>query len=678
MKRMLSFALIVSLLIASIAFEAAAVPRLRGDASGDGKLNARDAVITALRIIGEDVGDAELADYDRNGAVNARDVTSLMRYLVGYYEANDELLELTYGVAEPVFDVPDPVTQSTVGAAAFGFDTAAADNCDAFAAAASYLAANPGTTLRLEQGTYRMGNKWVELSGIKDCVIDGGGSRFLYSDRNYFRIKNCEGLKLCNFSIDWDKNAYHIASLVRIKSYKNGVAEFEFFEETDASYALDIEDWGVMFHLDPEDLAPGMPGKGDWIASPDYIKTRSLTEPNVITSYVPDLPLYKGEVYLLRHFQYGAEAFNVERTSSLVFEDVAIHSGPSSGFYIQGYSHHVRFTRVAIEPDPDEFGRFPISTTADAFAIRDTQGYIIIDDCSVGYCYDDIMNIHDNVAYVTEATASNKVVIHAFNTSAFNVGDTLSFKNSEDLADLGDAKVTAIRWLPDSERELTLDCDLDSAVDFGTIVHDKTTDTANIIIRDSYFHQGRSRMILSGSDIVFENNRVYKTQLEPILIGCGIGVGTWATCEGEGVDNLIIRNNVFDSCNVRGQRDGTVIAFEAEFDMNPQGKLSGECFKNILIAHNRFVDPAGFISDSTNTKNLTLYGNTVELTRAPLSNAQNGRIGRIRLNRPYIEDTSILGNVCLDSPYLSAKANVVIISGVSGKTQITEDGNEIR
>ena len=677
MKNVLSLILLAAMLTCSVAIPASAAPRLRGDANGDGKINARDAYAMMRIAVGLDEG-GDLADWNKDGAINARDVTSLMRCLVGYYEANDELLEYSYGVSAPDFEIADPVTESTVSGADFGFDTAADDNCDAFKSAAAYLAANPGTTLKLEKGTYRMGKEYVYFNGVKNCVIDGGGSKLLYNDRNYFRVDGCENFKFCNFSIDWDASNYHIASLVRIKSVdKQHVVEFEFPEETDASYAVDI-DWGVMFNLDPEDLAPGVHGKGDWVVSEgaEYIKNRSLTAPNVITAYVPDLPLEVGEMYLLRHFQYGAEAFGVERSSGVVFEDVDIHTGPSSGYYIQGYTHHVRFTRVHIEPNPDEFDRFPISTTADAFAIRDTQGYIIIEDCSVGYCYDDIMNIHDNVAYVDEVTAPDKIVIHAMNTSAFQLGDTITFRRKEDFTPIDvTAKVIGIRWLPDNLREFTLDREVESAgVEYGTIVHDKTTDTAHIIIRDSYFHQGRSRMILGCSDTVFEQNRVYKTQLEPILIACGIGVGTWANAEGEGVDDLIIRNNVFDSCNVKGQKQGAVIAFEATYDMNPSGRLLGEVFTNILIANNRFADVSGCIVQAANVRNLTVYANTTLATREPYADVLRSAMGKIKITGKYSADSRILGNMWLASEYFHS---LIWEPTVASGGSVEVDGNRI-
>ena len=670
------FAAFLAVLSASSVLTAGvfAVPRLRGDANGDGKLNSRDVIDVAFGIAAPSDEWPELADYNADGTLNARDVVGLMRYLVGCYEANDDLLELTYGVSEPVFDVPDPVTEKTVTGDTFGFDPDAADNSEAFGAAAAYLAANPGTTLKLEKAAYRMGARQIDLSGIENCVIDGGGSSLLYGERNYFSVVGCDGLKLENLTIDWDVNSYHIASLVRIKSVRNtGLTEFEFFEEEDASYALDNE-WGVLFNLDPEDLAPGVPAKSDWAGTEPYIKDRTLTAPNIISAWAPSLPLAVGEVYLIRHYQYGPTAFWVEGGSSnVVFENVTIRSGPACGFIMQNKVHHIRLTNVTIEPSPDLFRRCPISTTADAVNIRDTLGHIIIEGCSIGYCYDDFININDNVGSV-EYVDGNVMDVSSSNWTAFQAGDTICVRDPKDRTRRDfSAKISAVS-VSGNDFTLTLDKDCEGAVGEGDIIHNESTDSGNVIIRDCFFHQGRSRVLLGVSDSIIENCRFYKTQLIPLRFSIEMFPGMW--CGGTGFRNVIVRNNVFESCNVRNDKDGAVIGFEALYDANRSGKILGECFTDVLIAHNRFVDPAGCIVQSVDTKNLTVYANTVELTREPWENVTRRLAGRIKIQSSYFEGTRILGNRWLPSPYWSDGVYVPTVS--SSKWEIEIGGNQIK
>ena len=672
MKNLFSRALAAAasvLLVCSSAFGAAAVPRLRGDANGDGKLNARDAIGIALGVLGE-AETTELADFNGDGTLNARDVVSLMRLLAGYYEANDDLLELWYGVSEPVFEIADPVTGNEVTGAQFGFDPDAADNSAAFNSAASYLVSHPGTTLRLEKATYRMGASRVLLHGIKNAVIDGGGSTLLYGNRNFFDLWQCDGLKFTGFTFKWDPDAPRVASLARVKSVKGSAVEFEFFAEEDASFALDGT-WGTMFSIDPETMSPGIPGRGDFANVDENIAERTLTAPNVVKAkFRVEVPFKEGEVYLFRYIQYEGTAFDVGRCSGLVFEDLTIHSGPGVGFIIQNLTHHVRLTNVHIEPDPDDFARCPISTASDAINIRDTLGYFIIEDTSVGFCYDDCVNMRDNVGIV-QYVDGNVIDMWTINCTVFNVGDTVSFKNQRDYSTLDlTATITAREISGDhTTYTLTLDRDCEGTVEVGNIVCDDSTDTAHVIVRDSYFHHNRSRAMLIGtSDTVVEDCLFEKTQLQAISLNV-------EPTEGRGVDGFIIRDCIFRECNTKGSNYGSSILFAANNNFENSRAIIGKCFENVLIANNDFIDPHGLAISGLSSKNLTIYANTVEFTK-PTGSYPRGTLGRIKLNGTYLVDCRVLGNVWRSSPYLPDGVDTIAYN--AAKTTVTVDGNYIR
>ena len=673
MKKLLSV-ILAAAIAGALAVGALAVPLLRGDASGDGALNVRDAIALAALVAGG--GEAnELADWNGDGVLNARDVIGLMRYLVGHYEANDDLLELTYGVSEQVFDVPAPVAENVVSGADFGIVPEAADNSAAFSAAAAYLAAHPGTTLRLEGATYRMGGSEVLFNGVKNCVIDGGGSTLLYNKLNYFSLWMCEGIEFTGLTFKWDHDSSHAASLVRIKSVskrnsKNqATVEFEFYKETDASYLLST-DWGVMFSLDEKTLSPGLPGRIDYVDLGTHITERELTGPNVVTAKISDsIEVREGEVYLLRHNQYDGTVFNVARTSGAVFEDLSICTGPGVGFIAKDLSHHLRWTNVRIEPDPDEFERFPISTASDGINIRDTLGYIIIEDTSIGRCYDDCVNIRDNVG-VTTNVKGDTLDMWTVNSTAFKAGDTLSFRDPKTYAKRDfTATVTASSVASGTNYTLTLDRECEGIVGVGDIVCDDSTDTAHIIIRNCDFHHNRSRgVLLSSPDCVIENCRFERNTSQALQISVD-------PTEGSGVDNLIVRGCEFRCANVRAFNNGASIVFSANNAFSERRPtIFGECFTNVLIAHNRFVDPCGPAIQALSVRALTVYANTVEVDDPREGYLQSG-LGKIRITGSYFEDCRVLGNVWIDSPYMPSGANVVTYT--AGRGTVTVDGNRI-
>jgi hypothetical protein len=64
-----------------------------------------------------------------------------------------------------------------------------------------------------------------------------------------------------------------------------------------------------------------------------------------------------------------------------------------------GKSHHVAFDRVDIVPPKDDPRRV-ITCTADHFHIGHSRGFLKLENCEFSLGTDDIMNMHDNSAFV--------------------------------------------------------------------------------------------------------------------------------------------------------------------------------------------------------------------------------------------------------------------------------------
>ena len=86
MKRLISMALIVCMIVSSFSFVSTAVaPFVQGDANGDGVTNAQDAFAIKLYSARVDtaIADSEAADVTCDGKVNAKDLLALKRHIVG-------------------------------------------------------------------------------------------------------------------------------------------------------------------------------------------------------------------------------------------------------------------------------------------------------------------------------------------------------------------------------------------------------------------------------------------------------------------------------------------------------------------------------------------------------------------------------------------------------------------
>lgn len=693
MKRIISSFIILALILGVMLIPSTAAPAWNGDANGDGQINLSD-VVTILKHIAKWKIDIDpLADFDGNGKVNLSDAALVLKYIAKWNVAPDSLLEAEYGVSAVDFEIPEPAPTETVKGSEFGFDTEAADNWDAWTAAIAYLKEHPGTTLEIEKGVYKMAkSKNVTISDLNNCVIDGGGSTFLFSKRNFFSISGCDLLMVKNFTVDWDYETagYPTTSVVRVRDRYDtddpvyDKMEYEFILVDDASYAV-TQPWDSMIHMDPETLTVGaIGGSGDMFNVSDWHKEFELTEPNVVTATIKsDAGPNVGEVWLVRHYNYGAGCFVQSSGTNVTYKDLTIYSGPSGGIYLQNAdTHHVRIDGLTIGLNPDNADTIRMSTTADALNFKNTSGYLIVENCDIGYQGDDGLNIHSTPGMV-EYAYDNELEIIVRNGNNFRVGCEVGFKKAYDFTPHEfTATITGYEYLysePYSQHyRVTLDRDVPSDIEENWIVYNKSNNGEYYIIRNNYFHENRARALLLGSPGgLVENNRIYKTQLAAVNISLDHGE-QWI--EGTGVSNLIVRGNIFEECNLIGSDAYINIFASSDFGMG--GMITGECFRDILISGNTFINPKSEILSARSVTNLAFVDNTIK-NPDELKNISNPdkvypNRGKVVLRGFEIKGATAIHNTWEASPYIAENVNEITATADSVKeNELTEYGNYI-
>lgn len=679
MKRLITRVIAVFTLLSIFIVSPCAFPAWNGDADGNGRIDLADVIAVLKYSAGWEIELDPLADFDQNGDVELADAVAILKYLAGYNVAPDSLLEATYGVSETYFEVEEPVTNNTVYGSQFGFDTEADDNSQAFYDAVAYLQNNPNTTLIIENGLYRMNpTRIVTLSGIKDCVIDGGDSTFLYRKNNYFTVTGgSERVMIKNLTVDWDwDNAYTLSSMIRVRAvhdtdkvgYKR--VEYEFFTTDDASYALTYP-WASFIPYDSEQLTPGVLGTGDYFYPSEWNTDLELTEPNVISATVPNSNVLKvGSVWMLRHYNYSGNVFLTNGGSrNITYKDITIYSAHGCGFVMrESGTGYIRLDGVTIGLNPENSDKYRISTVADAINMADTDGHLIIENCDIGYQGDDGVNIHDNVGMIEDINGT-EILVKASNSSIFNVGAVIRLKSSVNFTDFDfTATVVGRRSEGNAYFTLTLDSELPSDVDVGSIVIDSTNNSSYYIIRNNYFHENRGRgLLLNNGNGIVENNRFYRTQAQGINITVEHWDHSWQ--EGTGVDNLIIRNNTFEECNVEGRE--ACITFIANSTYTSDGYLYGECFKNVLISGNTFINTNKEAILARSVTNLSIIGNKIlnpDEIKSTYIDVQLTRRGKIRLFGSAFKNVKIENNRWVLSPYTPENVNEIdVASSLIGK-----------
>ena len=523
------------------------------------------------------------------------------------------------GVNDSVFYIARPNEKScrSVNASDFGVSTAADDNYSAFCKAIEYCKANPNITLKVDGGKYYFRtDKSIMLDGLKNVLIDADGAQFIFENPNYFHIVNCNCIEIRGLGITWNLDVSRLASLVNIRnaSKESHSFELEFTELNEVSADIPIM---AFTKYDSETLTPGtrQDFKENYVYQfPGSIKTVEKTGHNVLkVTHDGSLDNYTdGEVYLLRHHVYGGNAFNVYNTSNITFSGIKLYAVAGMGWLIENRSEHFQLLGCVIGLDPEHDDN-RISTTADGVHIANTNGKFRISGCDFSFMGDDDVNVHDNIATVTDKLDEKTVEIYT-NANNFAAGDTAIF-SSKGFDRLGfSAEVTSVEG-----KKLTFDKELPDYIVKDCIVSNGSIDSGNYVISGNYFHENRARgLLLQSNNGLCENNRFYKIMANPIKVIMDISSGLWL--EGTGVNGLVIRNNSFVECNV--------VEWSAQISIstNIDGKSADSTlFYNITVENNSFDNFYGRLVDASNVSNLKICGNRVN-NKDGSYEARRGRI----------------------------------------------------
>lgn len=523
------------------------------------------------------------------------------------------------GVNDSVFYIARPNEKScrSVNASDFGVSTAADDNYSAFCKAIEYCKANPNITLKVNGGKYYFRtDKSIMLDGLKNVLIDADGAQFIFENPNYFHIVNCNCIEVRGLGITWNLDVSRLASLVKIRnaSKESHSFELEFTELNEVSSDIPIM---AFTKYDSETLTPGtrQDFKENYVYQfPGSIKTVEKTGHNVLkVTHDGSLDNYTdGEVYLLRHHVYGGNAFNVYNTSNITFSGIKLYAVAGMGWLIENRSEHFQLLGCVIGLDPEHDDN-RISTTADGVHIANTNGKFRISGCDFSFMGDDDVNVHDNIATVTDKLDEKTVEIYT-NANNFAAGDTAIFSSKGFDRLSFSAEVTSVEG-----KKLTFDKELPDYIVKDCIVSNGSIDSGNYVISGNYFHENRARgLLLQSNNGLCENNRFYKIMANPIKVIMDISSGLWL--EGTGVNGLVIRNNSFVECNV--------VEWSAQISIstNIDGKSADSTlFYNITVENNSFDNFYGRLVDASNVSNLKICGNRVN-NKDGRYEARRGRI----------------------------------------------------
>ena len=529
--------------------------------------------------------------------------------------------DLPRGAKEFEVDAPRNADGPVLNCADYGVSETNADNTAALRAAFADAKAKRAAKLVVPRGRYALNtNTPLILEDFHDFTFDGGGSVFVsYRHGGAFMcLRRPLRTKFMNFSLDWDWSREPLASIVRVKrtdakSYDLEFVDYEDFPDKNASLvvlsaydpktrSVGFED-GLTRYLDM-----GKPRK-DWVKRTwlDGRTVRVESGPNGIAA---------GQLYRLQHYYYHYNGFSLEDVEHLKLENVTVLSTPGHAFAMGGKSHHVIFDHVNIVPPKNDPKRV-ITCTADHFHIWQSRGFIKLENCEFSLGADDIMNMHDNTAFVHRTGLRTVRALHASVLSTARKGDRMEFRNGDYSPTGFFGTFVEAKRIPErrSGFDVTFAEDIPEETKDGFILFNWAFDTHNVIVRNCTFHDNRARaLLILARDVTVENNTFRHQEMGAIKIETGYTYNSWS--EGYGVSNVVIRGNLFDTVNPSGSyashRQRSIYSGIYLRTDPSQDTTDYPIIRDILIENNAFRDNTGVTAYLSSVSNVTVRGNVIE------------------------------------------------------------------
>jgi len=321
--------------------------------------------------------------------------------------------------------------------------------------------------------------------------------------------------------------------------------------------------------------------------------------------------------YVVGTIRTGAALRSVN-CSGMRFEKIDIWSSPGVAVYESGGEggnvyYRVRATR---RPHTNRLHAFG----ADGFHMAATDRGPVLDHCESAYAADDNLNIHGQFGRIVQRIDDDRYYM----AGAYEVGDTLEFRDPSSVELLGIAKAASVKQTPDgpslainekyrAKGEVLVE--LDRAVDLpalSLVVMDGKRSSAGFVIRNCWFHDSFQRTLINGAP----GGLIENTTLQNVGQGLCVQFETWGPwMEGPFARDLVIRNNRF----LDAPPDGPAISVS----MHPPAggsnrrRVRAKPLTNLTITGNNFGPTDGIVVSIHNVDGLKIHNNRIGRPPAP-------------------------------------------------------------
>lgn len=525
------------------------------------------------------------------------------------------------GAQEFDVEMPRATGGCVLEAADFGVAESNPDNLPALKAALAAAKERKAARLVLKKGVYRLTtNEALTLEGLSDFTFDGDDSTFISHRRSaaFMYVNECTRVRVANFKVDWDWAREPLASLVRVAAVQKDSYDLEFVDYPD--FPCKESHLVILSAFDPKTRSVGL--EDGITRAIDFRRTnkpdayRTWLAPNRVRVKQAPAGIAPGQLYRLQHYYYQMNGVNMRSNAHLRLENVTILSTPGHAFLICGTQHHTLFDHVDIVAPKDDRRRI-ITCTADHLHMAQSRGYLKLDHCEFSLGADDILNMHDCSGF---ARRKDVHTIRTQNARAYGrlpKGTRVELRHGDYSPTGFTGTVREIKTVDakGAVYDITFEEEVPEQTTDGFVMFDKTYDTQNVIVRNSYFHDNRARgLLILARNVTVENNVFRHQEMGAIKIETGYTFNVWS--EGYGVSNVVIRGNLFDNVNPSGSNAGhgrRSIYSGIYLRTDPSSDTTGfPIIRDLLLEGNTFLDTCGVVGWFSSAHNVTVRKNVFE------------------------------------------------------------------
>ena len=525
------------------------------------------------------------------------------------------------GAQEFDVEMPRATGGCVLEAADFGVAESNPDNLPALKAALAAAKERKAARLVLKKGVYRLTtNEALTLEGLSDFTFDGGDSTFISHRRSaaFMYVNECTRVRVANFKVDWDWAREPLASLVRVAAVQKDSYDLEFVDYPD--FPCKESHLVILSAFDPKTRSVGL--EDGITRAIDFRRTnkpdayRTWLAPNRVRVKQAPAGIAPGQLYRLQHYYYQMNGVNMRSNAHLRLENVTILSTPGHAFLICGTQHHTLFDHVDIVAPKDDRRRI-ITCTADHLHMAQSRGYLKLDHCEFSLGADDILNMHDCSGFARRKDVHTNRTQNARAYGRLPKGTKVELRHGDYSPTGFTGTVREIKTVDakGAVYDITFEEEVPEQTTDGFVMFDKTYDTQNVIVRNSYFHDNRARgLLILARNVTVENNVFRHQEMGAIKIETGYTFNVWS--EGYGVSNVVIRGNLFDNVNPSGSNAGhgrRSIYSGIYLRTDPSSDTTGfPIIRDLLLEGNTFRDTCGVVGWFSSAHNVTVRKNVFE------------------------------------------------------------------